>query len=167
MSAQKYKYKPLSDRLQEIRLLHLKPGRSEDEIECSLVHASFPPIPEAYDPKLPLSDQAVSRRYYGEKQAEVREYRRLKQKVRSLGRPSSSTKAEPTNAKSTSIPSIPIYEALSYTVSMLDLFSLPLAELSQQFVSLLYEILSTILEKSFSVLISLKWLYRKLLTPQS
>jgi hypothetical protein len=55
-----YPYKPLSVSAQEIRLVHLKPGRGTDEIECSLVHASFPPTPDVFDPKAPLSLQASS-----------------------------------------------------------------------------------------------------------
>jgi hypothetical protein len=52
-----YPYKPLSSEVQEIRLVHLKPGREYEEIECSLVHASFPPSPEPFDIETALYDQ--------------------------------------------------------------------------------------------------------------
>jgi hypothetical protein len=52
-----YPYKPLSNKVKEIRLVHLRPGREYDEIECSLVHASFPPSPEPFDIETALSDQ--------------------------------------------------------------------------------------------------------------
>jgi hypothetical protein len=52
-----YPYKPLSNKVKEIRLVHLRPGREYDEIECSLVHASFPLSPEPFDIETALSDQ--------------------------------------------------------------------------------------------------------------
>jgi hypothetical protein len=49
-----YLYKPLDASLHEIRLLHLSPGRYEDDIEFRMVHVPLPPpTASAYETKKP------------------------------------------------------------------------------------------------------------------
>jgi hypothetical protein len=104
-----YPYQPLSTKSQEIRLIYLEPGSGSDEIKCSLVNVSFPPTPDLLNSKNPLFDQILSPPNNG------------------LGQPRWAPNLENRGAErsaSSSIPGkrdpivLPIYEALSYTVSM-------------------------------------------------
>jgi hypothetical protein len=141
-----YPYKPLSASAQEIRLIHLKPGCGTDEIECSLVHASFPPTPDVFDPKAPLSLQARSLEGLEQewdrgqqklsaaqplsnlivetsREDEIKRTRRNLQlaKRTPIWEGETSRQSEESSASIKSVlTSIPIYEALSYTVSLID-----------------------------------------------
>jgi hypothetical protein len=125
-----YPYKPLSATAQEIRLIHLKPGCSTDEIECSLVHASFPPTPDVFDPKAPLSLQASSlERLEKERERARRELQLARQSPSWEGETSRQSEESSASIES-ALTSIPVYEALSYTVSLIGFSALLLFMLS-------------------------------------
>src|SRR6266487_2108683 len=46
LSTNTFPYKPLSADLPEIRVLHLLPGKFDDDIKCSLEHVSLDSCPE-------------------------------------------------------------------------------------------------------------------------